>query len=229
MSDTIVPFIWFCVATIGVCFFGVLTSVGTLFLQKGITMGYIYIAIGIVAVFFVLIFLSSNKAKKREEAEKQEKIKMENEFSKKVKESPTVNNWADGISDFILRYLNEYPYESIEFHFKGYVKALEFGVNLQDIYLPNINDFISQDGKRSISSYNFCQYGLPDLNSSGNQIELFSIAVAELVSERIKKHGYFVEVGKLIRIVDNRGYKVEGCDECFGRIIYNPPKIQGSW
>ena len=220
----------FCLATIEVCVFRCADFGWHIFcLWKGIKMEYFFIILCVVVIIVVIVFNLDNKAKKKKDAEKQEKIKKETEFIKKVKESPIVNNWADEISEYIAPFLNEYSYKRMEFHFRGYSKGLEFGVNLQSVWLPNLEEYISQDGNRSIKIYNFCQYGLPDLNSSGNQIELFSVAVADIVADKLNKQGHHVIALSTLAVVDMKGYSVAGRGARFGSIIYIPPKIQGEW
>ena len=199
-------------------------------------MKYYFIVLCVVVILFVIAFILVNKAtkkakekKEKEESEKQEKIKKETEFIKNVKESSIVNNWADEISEYIASFLNDYPYRGIEFHFRGCAENLEFGMNLQSVWSPIFKKFISQDRRRSIKTYIFYQYGLPNLNSSGNQIELFSVAVAEVVADKLKKQGYCVMAGKIEKFVNSEGYRVAGYNSCFGKIICSPPKIQGEW
>ena len=95
--------------------------------------------------------------------------------------------------------------------------------------MPHLRQKISQEGHHCAKKYDFCQYGLPNLNRGGKQTDLFSMAVAELTAERLNKKGYSVEARRLIRVIDNKGYGVDGMDHTIGRIIYTTPKVQGEW
>ena len=195
-------------------------------------MGWIVFLIILVLIFVIFGICNANATKKeKRKAEEAERAKREREerFIKKVKDTPLVNEWADEIAKYIVLYIEKYPHEDSEFHFRAYQQDFEFGMNLQRIWLPHTKTFISQDAHYCFLEYNFCENGLPDLARTDNQIELFSFAVAEMAADRVNEKGYSVEAKKLMRVVDKNGYYVEGMDDLIGRVVYTCPKVQGKW
>ena len=160
----------------------------------------------------------------REEQEKMEALKL------KFKENAIVKGWAKESAANIAECIGRVPHRKHSIHFKSYQQDMVYGYNLQDIWLPNIREFIKDDNCSVIDSYNFLQYDLPNL-SGDIEMNIFAEAFCELVSATLnEENGISTSINKVRRYVDNKGYIVEGWENKYIYVLnYYPPQASGQW
>ena len=98
---------------------------------------------------------------------------------------------------------------------------------MRDIYSNLFKEYRDDKGAKILKVYNFAPCNLPELKNE--ELELFSIAMGELVVANLKKEDVKIKTSQILRYLDNEGHSMDGFDEKITVLKYEHKQANTTW
>lgn len=193
------------------------------------------IVISLFAFILFIVIVSSivkTRNKKKREAERAAAAAAAAEAKKrkvnKIKNHATIQKWANEITQGLYNIISNSPHYDWEFDFRPYCQDIDVGLNLQNVYLPNLQEHIKQDGHKILFSYNFSANEVPELTFE--ERPLFSKTLAQMVKKLLSEKGVNTSICSKLTTVTQTGSRYEDWDEkAIFALTYKRKKVENGW